>query len=390
MKPQAQPVYPAEGATRLAWVDSIKGLAILGILLYHVVILIFDIPPFDHPKDDWLPLAERIARLQPRPHETLAISLLANVLRYLGWLGYQGVHLFLVLSGFTLAYSLARRLPTADTNWRQFFQRRLWRLLPLYWAGHFFFLVFQALVGQLVAQPKISLLDSRFHLSLVGVRFLPTTFAYISPAWWYFGLIVQLHLVFPLLWIWLQRKGLLHFWIATATITLVSRFIALIIVGNQREMWSMGALFATRLFEFTFGMGLAYWLVHRPESLKHLWQKRWPLVAAGLAYLLALALSFTVVGSIVAHSLIAVSLFGISHAFSQYSLSSVKLLEQIIGRMVRQTVLWANDLASTPPVVVYCVGQRPSTWSALLGPARPLSALDRAGISGLQRNRRTY
>ena len=219
---------------------------------------------------------------------------------------------------------------------------RICRLLSIY----LFFLLSYTLVGQ---PPGIAPLDSRFYLSLAGLRFLPETFFYISPAWWYVWLVLQLYLVFPVLWAWLRRKGLLHFWLGTAAITLVSRFVLLIIVGNNREMWSMGALFVTRLFEFTLGMGLAYWLARQPDGLERLWQRRWPLMIACLVYPLALALSFTVVGSIVSHSLIAVSLFGITYVLSQHVLMPVKRLEELTGwlgeqayglMILHQPILW--------------------------------------------------
>lgn len=335
MKAKAQPVQPSERPARLAWLDMIKGLAILGIVMYHVALLLFGPSPFDHPKDDWLPLGERLAQLGRVQHETLCGEFIQIVLRGLGWLGYQGVHLFLVLSGFGLTWSLARRSPLtdADVNLRQFLRRRLGRVFPLYWAAHLFFLLFHALVGK----PEISALDYRFYLSLVGMRFLPETFFYIAPAWWYVGLILQLYLVFPVLWAWLRRRGLLHFWLGTFAITLASRFVLLIIVGSNREMWSMGAFFVTRLFEFTFGMGLAYWLAQQPDGLERLWQRRWPLVAAFLTYLVALAFSFTVVGSIIAHSLIAVSLFGMTYALSQHGLLAIKRLGHVTGWFGRQS-----------------------------------------------------
>jgi peptidoglycan/LPS O-acetylase OafA/YrhL len=296
-------------------------------------LLLFGIPPFDHPKDDWLPLADRLAQLQPWPNDKLLAYLLLNAFRDLGWLGYQGVHLFLVLSGFGLTWSLARRSPDSNVDLRKFYRKRLWRILPLYWAAHLFFLIFHALTGQ----PEISVLDCRFYLSLAGCRFLPETFYYISPAWWYVGLILQLYLVFPLLWAWLRRQGLFHFWLGTAAITLISRFVLLIIVAQHREMWSMGAVFVTRLFEFTFGMGLAYWLARQPDGLERLWRKRWPLGVACLVYLLALALSFTLVGSIVAHSLIAVSLFGITYFLSQYVILPFAYFGRIIGWLGSQS-----------------------------------------------------
>jgi peptidoglycan/LPS O-acetylase OafA/YrhL len=321
-------------SARLPWLDPIKGLAILGIMLYHVALLLFGIPPFDHPKDDWLPLVERLAQLGPVPHETLSGRLFLNLFRDLSWLGYQGVHLFIVLSGFGLTWSQIRRSPVADVDLRQFYRRRLGRIFPRYWAGHLFFLLTYVLVGW---PGWIAPLDSRFLLSLAGLRFLPQTLFYVAPAWWYVWLILQLYLVFPLLWAWLRRKGLLHFWFGTAAITLVSRFALLIVVGDNREMWSMGALFVTRLFEFTFGMGLATWLARQPDGLERLWSRRWPLAIACLAYLLALALSFTVAGSIVAHSLIAVSLFGMAYIFSRYVLASVKGLRQVTSWLGKQS-----------------------------------------------------
>ncbi|NJN98436.1 MAG: hypothetical protein HC875_32285, partial [Anaerolineales bacterium] len=148
----------------------------MGVVLYHIAIALFGIPPFDHPKDDWLPLFERFSQLQPWPNASLIPYLILNLFRDIGWLGYQGVHLFLVLSGFGLSWSMANRLPTSDVNIKQFFQRRLWRIFPLFWMGHIFFLFFHALTGQ----PDISIYDPRFYLSLIGFRFFSDTFYYVA------------------------------------------------------------------------------------------------------------------------------------------------------------------------------------------------------------------
>lgn len=318
---------------RLTWLDPIKGIAILGIVLYHTAIALFGIPPFDHPKDDWLPLLDRLAQLQPWPNDRIIPFLILNLFRDIGWLGYQGVHLFLVLSGFGLTWSIARQSPTSDVNIKQFFQRRLWRIFPLFWMGHIFFLFFHALTGQ----PDISIDDPRFYLSLIGFRFFPETFYYVASAWWYVGLILQLYLVFPLLWAWLHRQGLWPFGIGTAAITLFSRYALLMVVSSNHEMWSMGVLFVTRLFEFTFGMGLAYWLARRPQGFEDLRQKRWLLAGAVLLYLLALSLSFTLAGSLVAHSLLAVSLFWISYNLMQSGLLLFKPLNHTLTWLGRQS-----------------------------------------------------
>src|SRR4029077_6025141 len=80
------------------------------------------------------------------------------------------------------------------TAWLGWYRSRLIRLLPMYWVAHLVYLVspFQA---------RFDALDYRFVLSFLGDRVVPigTLFYYFTPALWYFGLLLQLYLVFPLL-----------------------------------------------------------------------------------------------------------------------------------------------------------------------------------------------
>ena len=337
--------HTARPHTHLDWLDPIKGIAIAGVVWYHIAILLYGVPPFDHVKETWLPLADRLARMAPVPNDALATFFLVNAFRYIGWLGYQGVGLFLALSGFGLAWSQLRSGPSPEIDLRDYFLRRVWRVFPIYWAGHLFFLVFHALTGQ----PDVSASDPRFYLSLAGVRFLPETFYTISPAWWYVGLIVQLYVVFPLLWKALMRWGLVRFWIGTAAITLIARAAGFAFLDRHLEMWSMGAIFVTRLFEFAFGMGLAWLLARQPERTERALLRRRTIAAAAGVYALALACSFTVAGQIVAHMLIAVSLFTLTYALSRRLLTrawpvrraSVWLGEQSYPLMIlHQPILW--------------------------------------------------
>ena len=119
-----------------------------------------------------------------------------------GWFGWQGVHVFIVLSGFLLAYSRLRR---GETPWRAWFRRRARRVLPAAWAVA---LAGVAIVGVLAL----------FGLNLEGVTFresaarLPLDvfllrnwsdkgmFAYPNASLWYVPLLAGLTLVFPLLY----------------------------------------------------------------------------------------------------------------------------------------------------------------------------------------------
>jgi peptidoglycan/LPS O-acetylase OafA/YrhL len=322
---------------RLLWLDTMRGLAILGIMIYHAALVLFGIPPFDHPKDDWLPLADRLDQLRPVQHWSLVGQVFLNVSRGVGWLGYQGVHLFLVLSGFGLTWSQARHPLGGPVSLRQYYWTRLRRIYPLYWAGHLFFLLAHMALGRLGLQLELIPPDGRFWLSLLGVRSLPDTFFYISPAWWYVGLMLQLYLVYPLLWAWLRHVGVARFWFGTAAVTLGSRSLLLHVVGHHREMWSMGALFTTRLFEFAFGMGVAHWLARQPDGLERLRAKPWLLLIAASAYLTSIGLSFTVSGSVLAHSLIAVSLFWMSYVLSHQVVAKARRVALAIGWVGRQS-----------------------------------------------------
>ncbi|MFN3928818.1 MAG: acyltransferase family protein, partial [Thermoflexus sp.] len=270
----------------------------------------------------------------------------ATGFRYLGWLGYQGTGVFLVLSGFGLTWALASRSREAEIDRRAFYLRRFLRLFPLYWVGHFFFLGFNHLAGW----RPFSALDPRFALSLLGIRFLPEVFHFISPAWWFIVLIMQLYAVFPFLWKALQRTGLLRFWIGMALLTAASRWVGFFLLPVDREMWSRGLLFTSRLAEFALGMGIAWWAagdVRRIEDLL-----RTPRAWAGLLalYALGLSLSFTLPGAVVAPMLITPAAAGFLLLLARDLMPRLRSLHQALstlgiysyGVMVfHQPILWA-------------------------------------------------
>jgi peptidoglycan/LPS O-acetylase OafA/YrhL len=107
-------------------------------------------------------------------------------------LGFHAVSVFLVLSGLVLGLSASGR---ASHDWRAWYRTRLLRLYPMYWLAHLV-----VLVSPFVFQPEP--IDGRLFSSLLGVRLFPieSSFFYLNSAWWYFTLLLQLYLVFPLLW----------------------------------------------------------------------------------------------------------------------------------------------------------------------------------------------
>jgi peptidoglycan/LPS O-acetylase OafA/YrhL len=174
-------------------------------------------------------------------------------------LGFHAVAVFIVLSGFGLTYSLAKT-GEPPNGWLGWYRSRLLRLFPMYWLAHLVYLV-----SPFQARPEK--IDYRFWLSFLGDRVWPIEmiFYYFNPALWYFGLLLQLYVVFPLLFRLLQRAGVGGFLVVAALATFGCRYV-LLCVWPVNGDYVQGAFFLPRLWEFAFGMALG-WL-YRKETAR--------------------------------------------------------------------------------------------------------------------------
>jgi peptidoglycan/LPS O-acetylase OafA/YrhL len=252
-------------SVRLDWLDGMKGISILWIVYFHG----FSFLDFPWPlSDGYLAAFWKLCR----PASWLGE--LRCALEALGVavskFGFHAVAVFVVLSGFGLAYSLAKTGEPA-AGWLGWYKSRLLRLFPMYWLAHIVYLV-----SPFQARPEP--IDYRFALSFLGDRVYPLDmiFYYFNPALWYFGLLLQLYLVFPLLFRLLQRVGVGAFLIVAAVVTFSCRYFLLCVMpvdGNVVQ----GAFFVPRLWEFAFGMA-AGWLYRKEPA----WTDRWLFSPAGL------------------------------------------------------------------------------------------------------------
>src|SRR5262249_9798922 len=201
------------------------------------------------------------------------------LLSAVGQLGFHAVSVFLVLSGFGLSYSLARP-GRPRPAWSQWYRSRLVRLFPMYWVAHLVYLVspFQA---------RLDPLDYRFVLSVLGDRVVPigTIFYYFNPALWYFGLLLELYLVYPLPFLALRRLGAPRFLLLAAAVTIGARW-ALVIAVPVHPAWVQGGFFACRLWEFALGMVAGALWRTQAASLSAAVFSPWALVASGVVYVL--------------------------------------------------------------------------------------------------------
>ena len=233
---------PDKIKSRLDYIDVLRALAALSVFVVHIY-------------SYWLGSPIQDARgLHPKALIIRAISL-----------GSWGVDLFMVISGFCLAYPLFknrdRDAQPRGLKTKAFYKRRAWRILPAYYAAMVLFFGLELipyLQRRLVAAP-VNGWDLVTHLLLIQTWFSSTIGAINGP-FWSIALEVQLYLAFPLLLVLIRKWGLVR----SVGITMV---VSLVWFG-MAHFWGQVSLSHTigpdlskelpaRWFEFALGVGAA-------------------------------------------------------------------------------------------------------------------------------------
>lgn len=177
------------------------------------------------------------------------------------FMSMSAVGAFIMLSGFGLTRSAMRECEMhGGIHWKIWAGKRFWRLYPFLWFAHLIFL-FAPWIAQ--AEP----IDYRFLVSLAGIRAYPMEMIifYANPSWWFFWLILQLYLVYPLiLWVF-RRTNPWVFLVLMLGLTIFGRWLILFVWEDWRGM-IIGGFFIARLGEFVLGMGLAALYRAAPEK----------------------------------------------------------------------------------------------------------------------------
>ncbi len=363
--------------THLDWLEPVKALALLAILLNHLVEQFSPGSWFTVPRNNWSDFATRMSNVLPEG-DSVPIRLLV----FLGWLGESAPGVFILLSGLGLTWSMLQE--PAGSRWVvSFFQRRLLRIFPLYVAMHFVILAGCLLVPTCDA----SLGRRATLLSLFGLRFTEDLFFYISPAWWFIWLILQLYLVFPILYLLLIRVGIPWFLVFTCAFTFVSRSLGLI-YSPSVSYWMTGIFFGTRLDEFCVGMVIAAALYRPGKCCLAVFPARTLLAGGTVIYIGGLVCSWTWWGSVVSNILVTVGMTGLFYAAWQGFLKGVPLLAttlEWVGLHAYAVFL----LHHTPLIwtVIFFQGDTAAQGAAavlILALCFPLAWLIEMGVSKLQ------
>jgi peptidoglycan/LPS O-acetylase OafA/YrhL len=152
--------------THLAFIDALRGYAILGVILFHV------------------------GQLVPDAHPWLAGP---------ASLGATGVQLFFVVSAFTLFRSLHARATVDRRPMAAFFARRFFRIVPLFWVGVLFYVGHPDAWRPMFAPSGVGLPHVLVTLALVHTWY-PTTFNSVVPGGWSVGIEAMFYLTVPFLY----------------------------------------------------------------------------------------------------------------------------------------------------------------------------------------------
>src|SRR2546423_7217541 len=229
---------------RLPWIDISKGLAILFVVYFHFFRTVFE--HYQLPPNDW---GNLIAG---------TMSILRSAWWQVSGLGFHAVGAFIILSGWTLMQSTMARAESGQVAWSKWYVARFTRLYPMYWVAHLVYLI-----SPFVA--RLEPVDDRRILSLLGLRFIDIqmNFMYLNAAWWYFSMLIQFYVIFPLLFWTARRCGPCWFLVIACAAGFFARYI-LLVVWPQNGLWVLGGFAICRLPEFAMGMSLALGIDHSP------------------------------------------------------------------------------------------------------------------------------
>lgn len=253
---------------RLIGVDVLRALAIFWVIAFHLSVNVGRLESVEG----------RYTRLTSAIGDGAAWEMLRALGSLVLRLGYQGVPLFMMLSGFVLAHNTLRRERAEPLL--SYYANRARALLTPYWIA--FALVVAAIVALAYARHLVDggsfLAELRRNtrsggaaypvdgeLLLAGLTIIPRGFSEDwllapAPSLWFVLLFVQFYIVFPALMAIMRRIGPWPFMIGGLVLTLAAK-VPLTLrhdgYGLLFDWWVDSSYLPFNLFPFVLGMSLA-------------------------------------------------------------------------------------------------------------------------------------
>lgn len=223
---------------RVDSIDSLRGVAILMVILYHV--------------HAWIP----------------GLSTLPSWYMFPVSLGFSGVDLFFVLSGFSLYYAwLRQEQATGQVFIQKYYWRRFWRIYPPYIIAFFV-----PWIPVLIATPAEAIKEALWHIFLLH-NYSEQYFYGANGPLWSIAVEAQFYVLFPLIVLGMKRWGIVQVVLAGIIIGLLYRTGVYLyfdeLTYRQVPKPYLQGFWLARIPNFLLGIGLAYQWVTLSETKKH-------------------------------------------------------------------------------------------------------------------------
>lgn len=249
-------------SNRFQELDMMRGFAacwVLGVHFWYFNVL----PPFfgysnffEYAKA--VGPASTLAKFLPLPFNSLG-NIVWDLLNIFFLLGYQGVHIFFILSGFGLAYS---RILKPDESWNTFIIKKMFRIYPTYWI--------LLVVALIIPRLRADLFYGYFDWHSLWRSFIILDKA--IPFSWFMFPLIQFYLCFFLLFKYLQKLSVSQFIFTSICVKITYAFLVLTLGFNRfdpilGDLSYPGYLAISRSFEFCLGMAMAKVYTSNPTLL---------------------------------------------------------------------------------------------------------------------------
>ncbi len=328
--------------------DLVRGLAIIFIFFYHYLQSFFG-STFLITADGFQNNLSRLIVFKGGG----ILDFFKNIFSILFAYGFAAVNIFIVLSGFVLTWAILNQEQFKKIIWWDFYFKKIKRILiPFYISVGITILL---LIFRNYFFPQLNWLPDYGGFDLL--KFIIPIFPFFDVHWlqqlngdyWYIPLILQLYLIFPLL-IWLMKKiGVIKFLWSTLLLTLAYRFLAsygyelllpwiklpfldtapMGVISTAQNSYYGFTFFLPRLFEFCFGMGLAFWQFQKKDVLKKI-IGTWQFGLFLLMTILGFGSDYYRWGWIFSDCIIGVGFFGLTLNIANW-VSQFRLVEKILN-----------------------------------------------------------
>ncbi|MCX6733525.1 MAG: acyltransferase [Candidatus Peregrinibacteria bacterium] len=337
--PTASSSQPSPSNGRLEVLDYVRGLAIIHIFLYHYYIEWF--------QGSFLIIPDGVAANIPRLqifHDGGLLDILKNLFSFLWVYGFTSVNLFLLLSGFVLTYSALKSKSEIRTGGEllSFYVKKLKRLLvPFYITlllGIAILFLRNLLYPSFSAMPIYSAWDVLKTLFVPFLVYDLTFLQKFNGDLWFITLILQLYIIFPVLYYALKKYGVWRFIAACFMLTVAYRYVATYyldtapmgVIFPATNSYRLFSFFLPRLFEFGLGMSLGYWQFKDSKTLETL-RGGWQFLTAVAIMLVGFSLNMYRGGWPLSDAIISIGLFAtllnIGAFFARISLLKTLMLK---------------------------------------------------------------